>query len=37
MERTLREVEEMPSDADSARLLGIPSSDQPPLIVGAEQ
>ena len=37
MERTLREVEKLPSDADSARLLGLPPSDQPPLIAGAEQ
>lgn len=37
MERTLREVEELPSDSDATRLLSIPASDQPPLIAGTEQ
>ncbi len=37
IERTLSGVEELPSDTDAAQLLGIPPSDQPPLIIGAEQ
>lgn len=37
MERKLREVEELPSDADSAKLLGLPSADQPPLISSSDQ
>ena len=37
MERTLREVEELPADTDTAKLLGIPPSDQPPLMADAER
>ena len=32
MERKLREVEELPADADSAKLLGLPPANQQPLI-----
>ena len=35
--RKLRDVEELPSDRDTAKLLGIPPSDQPPLMADAER
>ena len=33
----IEEAEALPSDTDTAKLLGIPPSDQPPLIAGAER